>query len=161
ENASNHGWAGQVVWSLATITRARLALCENDHGAARRLIAKLHYQSLNPANGEGQRASAASIASALAILDAEIALSEGNLAGAKLALDRARSDRTASDRTGSDRSACDRADLLLTSTKILLADGDSRAALGQADACLTGVTLDTTLRDQVSALVLAAIAHRR
>jgi LuxR family maltose regulon positive regulatory protein len=156
ENARAHGCAGQVLWSLATITRARLALCENDHGAARRLIAKLHYQRLTPAGSDGQRASAASIGGPLAILDAEIALSEGNVAGAKLALDRATSDRFDRDQPGGDR-----AGLLRTSTRILLAEGDSRAALGKAQACLTGSAVDATLRDQVSALVLAAIAHRR
>jgi len=146
ETAGNHGCAGQVAWSLATVTRIKLALCENDHGAARRLLTKLRYQSLNPASDQGQRASAASISSTLAILDAEIALSEGNQAGAKLALDRASGNR---------------ADLLLTSARIPLAEGDSRAALRNAEACLAGSATGATMHDQVSALVLAAIAHRR
>ncbi|HET7017579.1 MAG TPA: LuxR C-terminal-related transcriptional regulator [Streptosporangiaceae bacterium] len=156
ENAGNHGWAGPVIWSLATMTRARLALCENDHGAARRLITKLHYQNLNPAKGEGRRTAPAPIGRTLAILDAEIALSEGNTAGAKLALDRA-----SSDQSGGDRSGGGRANLLLTSAKILLADGDSRAALGKAEGCLTDSATDATMRDRVGALVLAAIACRR
>jgi LuxR family transcriptional regulator, maltose regulon positive regulatory protein len=171
ENAGNHGCAGPVLWSLAIMTRARLALCENDHGAARRLITKLHYQNLNPAKGEGQRTAAAPIGSTLAILDAEIALSEGNTAGAKLALDRANGDRSGrelsgrersdGDRSGGDRSGGGRASLLLTSAKILLADGDSRAALAKAEGCLTDSATDATMRDRVGALVLAAIARRR
>jgi LuxR family transcriptional regulator, maltose regulon positive regulatory protein len=161
ENAGNLGFAGPVVWRLATITRTRLALCENDHAAARRLITKLHYQGLNPATSESQRTSTMSIGSTLAILDAEIALSEGNAAGAKLALDRANGDHANGDRTNGDRANGNRTDILLTSAKILLADGDSRAALSQAEGCLTDTVADATRRDQVSALVLSAIARRR
>lgn len=146
ETAGSHGYAGPVIWSLAVVTRAKLALSENDHGAARRLLTRLHYQNLNPSNGQGKLASARSIGKTVAILDAQIALREGNPAGARLALDRASGDS---------------ADLLLTSAKVMLAEGDSRSALGNAEACLAGSAPDTTLRDQISALVLASVAHRR
>ncbi len=55
----------------------------------------------------------------------------------------------------------DRAELLIGSAKVLLAEGDSQAALAQAQTCLTGTAGQVTLRDQVCALVLAAVAHRR
>jgi LuxR family maltose regulon positive regulatory protein len=146
ETAGGHGHAGPVIWSLAVVYRTKLALYENDHGAARRLLTRLHYQNLNPASGQGQLASAASMGKMLAILDAQIALIEGNPAGARLALDRANGES---------------ADSLLTSAKIMLAEGNSRAALGNAETCLAGSAAEPTLRDQVSALVLAAVAHRR
>ena len=146
ETASGHGHAGPVIWSLAVVNRTKLALCENDHGAARRLLTRLHYQNLNPASGQGQLAGAASIGKTLAILDAQIALSEGNPAGARLALDRANGESAGS---------------LLTAAKILLAVGDSRAAHGNAETCIAGSAAESPLRDQITALVLAAVAHRR
>jgi LuxR family maltose regulon positive regulatory protein len=84
------------------------------------------------------------------MLDADIALGEGNVAGARLALARAGDDAEA-----------DRADLVLGSAKVALAEGDSMAALAKAETCLAGAATQVTLRDQVSALVTAAVAHRR
>ena len=154
-----------VIGSLATVARARIALCEGDQAAARRLATKLRYQGLSPAGGPGRgagpaqprgRIPAAAYAgppvtdSALAMLDADIALGEGNVTGARLALARA-----AGDADG------DRADLLLGSAKVSLAEGDSKAALATAENCLVGTATQVTLRDQVSALVTAAVAHRR
>jgi LuxR family transcriptional regulator, maltose regulon positive regulatory protein len=85
----------------------------------------------------------------LAVLDADIALGEGNAAGARQVLARA------------SQGGPERADLLLGSAKAGLAQGDSSSALAITQSCLTGAAGQLTLRDQVSALVTAAVAHRR
>ncbi len=154
-----------VIGSLATVARARIALCEGDQVTARRLATKLRYQGMNPVGGPGRGTDAAQrrgripaavysgpagIDSALAMLDADIALGEGNVTGARLALARATGDANG-----------DRADLLLGSAKVSLAEGDSKTALATAENCLVGTATQVTLRDQVSALVTAAVAHRR
>ncbi len=154
-----------VASALATVARARLALCDGDQGAARRLVTRLRYQGMNPAGrlrrgADSLRAwgrtpaanceETATIDDALAPLDADIALGEGNVAGARLALSRA-----------DHEVASGRADLMLGAAKVLLAEGDSQAALKQAETCLTGGAAQITLRDQVSALVTAAVANRR
>ena len=154
-----------VASSLATVARARLALCDGDQGAARRLLTKLRYQGMHRAGGSRRRSDShqawgrtpvtageapGAIDDALATLDADIALGEGNLAGARLALARADHDVQG-----------DRADLRLVSARVLLAEGDSQAALERAETCLTDAAAQVTLRDQISALVTAAVARRR
>jgi LuxR family maltose regulon positive regulatory protein len=154
-----------VTSSLATVARARIALCEGDQVTARRLATRLRYEGMSPAGGTGRAADAAQprgripaaacnstagVDSALATLDADIALGEGNVTGARLALARAAEDAEQ-----------DRADLLLGSARVFLAEGDSKAALATAETCLAGAATQVTLRDQVSALVTAAVARRR
>lgn len=161
----DRGCDSLVISSLANLARARIALCEGDQLTARRLATRLRYQGMNPANGAGRGADAvqpwgripasryngaATVDSALAMLDADIALGEGNLTEARLALARAAED-----------SERDRADLLLGSARLLLAEGDAVAALATAETCLDGAVTQVTLRDQVSALVTAAVARRR
>jgi|HubBroStandDraft_1064217.scaffolds.fasta_scaffold05050_1 LuxR family maltose regulon positive regulatory protein len=135
------GYGSNVASSLACLARARLALCEGDQGAARRLLTRLRYQCSGSAGSQ--------LDTGLAMLDADIALGEGNTAGARLALTRA------------EEVQANRADLLIGSAKVLLAEGDSKAALAAAEFCLTGTAAQLTLRDQISALVTAAVAHRR
>ena len=138
-----------VISSLATVARARIALCEGDQVTARRLAARLRYRAL-PAAPAATASSTATVDSALATLDADIALGEGNVSGARLALARA-----------ADDAERDRADLLVGSARVFLAEGDSKAALATAETCLAGTASQVTLRDQVSALVTAAVARRR
>ncbi len=160
-----HGCDGAVTSALATVARAKIALCEGDQVTARRLATRLRYQGMNPAGGAGRGAGpvqpwgripaaacngTATADSALAMLDADIALGEGNVTGARLALARAAEDAER-----------DRADLLLGSARVFLAEGDSKAALATAETCLAGTATQVTLRDQVSALVTAAVARRR
>jgi len=155
---------GQVTCSLATVARARIALCEGDQATARRLATRLRYQGMIPGGaGRGSNAvqpigripaaafgSTSTVDSALAMLDADIALGEGNVTGARLALARATSGAKG-----------ERADLLLGSARVSLAEGDSKTALATAETCLAGTATQVTLRDQVSALVTAAVARRR
>jgi LuxR family maltose regulon positive regulatory protein len=161
----SRGCDGLVTASLATVARARIALCEGDQVTARRLATRLRYEGMNQAVGTGPGAdaaqprgripaaacnSAAAVDSTLAMLDADIALGEGNVTGARLALAHAAEDAER-----------DRADLLLGSARVSLAEGDSKAALATAETCLAGTATQVTLRDQVSALVTAAVARRR
>ncbi|HUD36413.1 MAG TPA: LuxR C-terminal-related transcriptional regulator [Streptosporangiaceae bacterium] len=138
------GYGRSVAASLASLAEARLALCDGDQGAARRQLTRLRYASARAgAAGSGQ------LHGGLAVLDADIALREGDAAGARLALTRA------------GEAERDRGDLLVGSAKVLLAEGDSKSALATAQTCLTGAAGQVTLGDQVGALVAAAVAHRR
>ncbi len=119
------------------MARARLALCQGDLPAARRLATRLRYES--PAPGFG-----------LAALDADVALGEGDPAKARLALARAE----AAD------PAC--AELLtLNWARLLLTEGDCPAALARAQSRLATEGDEISLRDRICALVTAAIALRR
>ncbi len=145
-----HDYGAQVARSLTMVARARLALCDGDQAAARRLISRLRYQCLSPASSRSRPSYGAlptDLDAALASLDADVALGEGNAAGARQALARA------------EEAEPRRADLLLGTAKVLLAEGDPAAALASAESCLTGTEI--TLRDQISALVTAAVARRR
>jgi LuxR family transcriptional regulator, maltose regulon positive regulatory protein len=163
-----NGW-GQVVAALAGLARARIALCEGDHAGARRQVSRLRYECVRSGSGSRQRggvsvgvplagsrsaivpwAGPAGLDGALATLDADVALGEGNVPGARLALSRV-----------VDGSIGNRADLMLGLAKVLLAEGDSHAALDRAQTCLSGQAGQVTLRDQISALTTAAVAHRR
>ena len=141
EHSGGAGPGGKVASSLATLAAARLALCEGDQGSARRLLSRLRYQ-----NGQPQ---STRLDSGLAVLDADLAISEGNAAAARLALRRA------------DELALHRAELIAVSARALLAEGDALAALAAAESCLSGAGGPVTLRDQVSALITSAVAHRR
>jgi LuxR family transcriptional regulator, maltose regulon positive regulatory protein len=146
-------YASQVASSLSTVARAQLALSDGDQSAARRSLHRLRYQYLRTGSRGGSDAASgtlpADLAAALASLDADIALGEGNTPGARLALARAEDAQP------------HRADLVLGSAKVLLAEGDPTAALATAQRCLAGRAGQVTLRDQITALVTAAIARRR
>ncbi|HVB44796.1 MAG TPA: LuxR C-terminal-related transcriptional regulator [Streptosporangiaceae bacterium] len=145
----------RVLRSLVTVTRMRLALGDGDHVTARNLLTRLRYRTLSLASGQsgsgsGGGISGSAVSPGLAALDAELALREGDLARARLALARPANDR-----------ADDRSDLLLAQARLLLAEGDSDGALAAAERCLDDPAIRPTLADQVCALVTAAIAHRR
>ncbi len=143
---------GPVAETLAAMARVRLALCQGDHAAARRLVAKLRYNSLAGAAADARQGRGLDAAlDALDALDAEIALGEGDTARAKLLLARAAADEQAGRRPAG----------LLGSVRVQLAEGASAAALATAETLLTGTASQVTLLDRVSALVLAAVAHRR
>ena len=148
----SHDHGSQVAGSLSTVARAQLALSDGDRSAARRFLSRLRYQCLRTGGRGGGTASGAlpaELAAALAGLDADIALGEGNAAAARLAL------------ASTEDAQPHRADLMLGSAKVLLAEGDPAAALATAEQCLAGTAGPVTLRDQIAALVTAAIARRR
>jgi LuxR family maltose regulon positive regulatory protein len=146
QHGTGAGCGSKVARSLASIASARLALCEGDQAAARRLLTRLRYQSAQPANGQP---ASTQLDAGLAVLDADVAVSEGNATGARLALARA------------GEQAPRRAEVLAGSARALLAEGDAVTALATAESCLAGTGGPITLRDQVSVLVTAAVAQRR
>ncbi len=139
------GYGSKAARMLASLAEARLALCDGNQGTARRLLTRLRYQCAQSVHSQP----ASQLDSGLVMLDADLAMSEGNAAGARLALARA-SELTPH-----------RAELLAGSAKALLAEGNAVAALTAAESCLAGQGGPVTLRDQVSALITAAVAHRR
>lgn len=140
---------GQIISSLVTMVRARVSLADGDLATARALATRLQYQGLDLGKGANLAAPAAADP-ALAAFEAEIALRDGDPSRARLALARP-----------SEGPGFGRADLLLAHARVLLAEGDSRGALAAIGPCLDGTDSQLTLHDQISALVTAAIAHRR
>ncbi|HET9895476.1 MAG TPA: LuxR C-terminal-related transcriptional regulator [Streptosporangiaceae bacterium] len=154
-----------VAETLATLAKVRLALCQGDHGTARRLVTRLRYDALAAPDGPyhaGQaswrdgisaaaRAAGGAFHTELTALDADIALGEDDLARAKLVVARA----TADDETRR------LASLQLAAAKTQLAEGDSAAALSTVESLAAATSYQVTLLDRISALVLAAIADRR
>lgn len=143
--------AGRLVSSLVAMTRARIALCEGDQRAARTLLTRLRYELLKgPQQGQLRSGAQDSVIDlALAPFDADIALRDGDVSRARLALEREPAPDPA------------RADLLLATARVQLAQGDSAGALRSAAACLDGTASQITLHDHVCALVTTAIAYRR
>jgi len=141
--------AGQIIGWLAGAARARLSLGDGDLAAARDRAARLQYQGLDPGAGPAI-GSAASVDPALAVLDADIALRDGDPGRARLALARASEGR-----------GFDRADLAVAHARVLLAESDNRGALAAAGRCLDGTASQITLHDQISALITASVACRR
>jgi LuxR family maltose regulon positive regulatory protein len=129
-----------VISRLASAVRARLALGDGDLTAARELAARLRYPGTEPGH--------AADGPALAVLDSDIALRDGDVRAARTAL-------------ASQGAGAGRADLRLAHARLLLADGDSRGALAATRPCLDGTASQITLHDQISALVTASVAHRR
>ena len=84
------------------------------------------------------------------MLDADIALRDGDPGRARLALARASEGR-----------GFDRADLAVAHARVLLAESDNRGALAAAGRCLDGTASQITLHDQISALITASVACRR
>ena len=146
---------------LTTLARARLALCEQDPATARSILIRHRYQDQRQRH-DIQHADAGSRGSylrpdpVLAMVDAEVALREGDPARALLALDQP----WTLDRPGSldqPSPGC----WLLPRARAVLADGDGQRALAELDPFLTGPAGRLTLADQVGALIAATVAHRR
>ncbi|MHB1432265.1 MAG: hypothetical protein ACYCVZ_09150, partial [Streptosporangiaceae bacterium] len=140
---------------LTTLARTRYALCEQDPAAARSILIRHRYQDQRQRQDAQQadperRAGQLRPDPVLAVVDAEIALREGDPARALLALDRP----GALDQPGPDG-------WLLPRARAVLADGDGQRALAEIEPVLTGPAGRLTLADQVGALITAAVAHRR
>ncbi len=73
--------ARSVILSLAATARARLALAEGDLGAARNVLTRLRYRCLNGGPG-----GTAALDDVLAPVEAEIAVRDGDVSRARLAL---------------------------------------------------------------------------
>ena len=136
--------AGNVILSLASAARARLALADGDTAAARNVLTRLRYRCLKGGPGGTDV-----LDEFLAPVEAEIAVRDGDFNRARLALIQA----------GQRPSGRPAAGTRLAEAKLLLAQGDSEGALAAAEACLADARV--TLHDQVCALVAAAIAARR
>jgi len=118
--------------ALWTLTRARAALAGGDIAGARDLARLVRDKYVSDTP-------------LLRALDADIALHCGDLPVAATALGGANGERLAGD--------------LTAQARLLLAGGDPAAALEKARACLRAD--DATLRDRITALLVAALASRR
>ena len=129
---------------MEALIRARAALAGGDIAAARSLARLVRERGLDPL--------------AAGVLEADIELRAGDvpLAAAALASTADEMPGDAADESGSDRQ---RADQILVRARLLLADGDPAGALKAAGECLD--TAGVTLRDQITALLVAAVANRR
>jgi LuxR family transcriptional regulator, maltose regulon positive regulatory protein len=131
------------VEAVEALIRAHAALAGGDIAAARNLARLVRERGLDPLAAGG--------------LEADIELRAGDvpLAAAALA-STADESGDAADETTSDRQ---RADQILARARLLLADGDPAGALKAAGECLD--TAGVTLRDQITALLVATVANRR
>ena len=132
------------VEAVEALIRARAALAGGDVTAARSLAGLVRERGLDPI--------------AAAVLEADIELRAGDvpLAAAALASTADELPGDPADEAASDRQ---RADQILARARLLLADGDPAGALKAAGECLD--TAGVTLRDQITALLVAAVANRR
>ena len=132
------------VEAVEALIRARAALAGGDITAARSLARLVREHGLDRL--------------AAAVLEADIELRAGDvpLAAAALASSADELPGDAADEAGSERQ---RADQILARARLLLADGDPAGALKAAGECLD--TAGVTLRDQITALLVAAVANRR
>jgi len=132
------------VEAVETLIRARAALAVGDVIAARSLARLVRERGLDPI--------------AAGVLEADIELRAGDvpLAAAALASTADELSGEPADEEASDRQ---RADQILVRARLLLADGDPAGALKAACECLD--TAGVTLRDQITALLVAAVANRR
>ncbi len=137
---------------LATAARARLALADGDIGAARNVLTRLRYRCLNGGPG-----GTAVLDEFLAPVEADIAVRDGDFSRARLVL--AEREPVAAASTAQASTVPASTGLRLAGARLLLALGDGEGALNAAEACLAGPAI--SLHDQVSALVIAAIAARR
>lgn len=149
----------RTVRVVTTLARARLALCEGEPSAARSALLRHRYldqrrqQDHRPGSGphpESERSRRLRADRALALLDAEVSLFDGDLDRARLALEQP---------AGGQNDG--RPARLLLIARVLLADGDSQGTLAALAPLLDGCPGQMTLTEQVGALVTAAIAHRR
>ena len=166
---------GQVTAALASCARARAGLAEGDLTAARAPLTRLRYQRLNAAAGRAGQPDAApaqvtrgdhALDLLLAPVEAEIALRDGDLARARQALGSVAAGRPVL--ADGSLAAAGRqpatAAIALAWSRLLLAQGDGEAALRGLGPCLrpaAGKPGQATLLEQVSALVMAAVAARR
>jgi LuxR family maltose regulon positive regulatory protein len=130
--------------AVEALIRARAALAGGDITAARSLARLVRERGLDPL--------------AAGVLEADIELRAGDLPLAAAALASAADEMSddTGDETASDRQ---RADQILARARLLLADGDPAGALKAASECLD--TAGVTLRDQITALLVATVANRR
>lgn len=167
--------SSQVTAALASCARARAALAEGDLPGAWAPLTRLRYQSLNASAGRSGRTLAAppqarrgdqALDLLLAPIEAEIAVREGDQAKARHVLGSAYTNGTGS-ADGADPGHAGQsgtAAITLAKARLLLAQGDSHAALRGLLPCLRPVSGNPgqpTLTDQVCALVTAAVAARR
>ena len=131
------------VEAVGALIRARAALAGGDVTAARSLARLVRERGLDPV--------------AAAVLEADIELRAGDIPLAAAAL-ASTADEMPGDvgQTASDRQ---RADQILARARLLLADGEPAGALKAAGECLD--TAGVTLRDQITAMLVAAVANRR
>jgi LuxR family maltose regulon positive regulatory protein len=132
------------VEGVRALIRARAALAGGDITAARSLARLVRERGLDPL--------------AAGVLEADIELRAGDvpLAAAALAGPADEMPGGAADQTASDRQ---RADQIVARARLLLADGDPAGARKAAEECLD--TAGVTLRDQITALLVGAVANRR
>jgi LuxR family maltose regulon positive regulatory protein len=174
--AAGIGLEVTLITALATLALARLALCDADTARARSLATRLQQQARGPScceagdgvcTGGGVSQTAGSgtggvmdgsavnpIGPALALLDADLALRAGDQSRARLTLIRARERLDASSEAGI-------ATLVIAAAKTQLAAGKCQDALDMIDDCLDGRSEHVTLHDHVTALITAAVAHRK
>jgi LuxR family transcriptional regulator, maltose regulon positive regulatory protein len=182
--AAGIGLEATLITALATLALARLALCDADTALARNLATRLQQHAgaspspdaspsadasvgagtslgsdADPTGGAGSGgvtdgSAANPIAPALALLDADLALRAGDPSRARLTLIRARERLDASREAGI-------ATLLIAAARTQLAAGKCQDALDMIDGCLSGMSDHVTLHDHVTALVTAAVAHRK
>jgi LuxR family maltose regulon positive regulatory protein len=134
-----HLAAGRVLSVQATSARARLALGDGDQAAAGAALARLRYQCA--------QAGGAALNLALASVDADVALSEGDVRRARTMVARACAEGGGT-----------RPDVRLAGARVALADGDCPAVLSALDPYLAAAG---PLYDQVCALIMAAVCERR
>jgi len=130
--------------AVEALIRARAALAGGDITAARSLARLVRERGLDPL--------------AAGVLEADIELRAGDvpLAAAALA---GPADEMPGDAADEAPAGRQRADQILARARLLLADGEPAGALKAASECLD--TAGVTLRDQITALLVATVASRR
>jgi LuxR family maltose regulon positive regulatory protein len=169
QDAAPDPMTAQVLFALVSAARVRLALAEDDLGAARAFVNRIRYQSLNAGQGLYQGRSpdtggSPALERFLAPLEAEIALRDGDHNRARLALAQAAQASRAGPDSEAGPGGTGGSSLLLAQARLQLAQGDNAGALSTVRPCLeaaTGGVSQLTLQHRVGALVTAAIAARR
>jgi LuxR family transcriptional regulator, maltose regulon positive regulatory protein len=139
----------RVISALTALARARIAICDGELATARALLTRVRYDG---------GAATSPLAVALAVLDVEVALRDGDVGRARLAIGQPAAGQPGA---GGTRARPERADLLHARARVLLASGDCHAALSALVPCLDGTAGQLTLLDRIGALITAAIAHRK
>ncbi len=132
------------VEAVGALIRAHAALAGGDIAAARSLARLVRERGLDPL--------------AAGVLEADIELRAGDVPQAAAAL-AGTADEQPGDPADEEASERQRADQILARARLLLADGDPAGALKAAEECLD--TAGVTLRDQITALLVATVANRR
>ena len=132
------------VEAVQALIRARAALAGGDITGARSLARLVRERGLDPL-------AAGVLESDIELRAGDVALAAAALAGPAEEMPGGPADEAASDRQ--------RADQILARARLLLADGDPAGALKAAGECLD--TAGVTLRDQITALLVGAVANRR